>query len=43
MSAATAKLLSEFETLSVGEKQEFVQEIIHHLPPWDSGSLSDDM
>jgi hypothetical protein len=43
MSAATAKLLSEFEALRVEEKQEFVREIIQHLPPWDSGPLSDDV
>jgi hypothetical protein len=41
MSAATAKLLSEFQALRVEEKQEFVREIIHHLPPWDSRPLSD--
>jgi len=43
MSNATAKLLSEFETLRVEEKQEFVREVIHHLPSWDSGPLSDDV
>lgn len=43
MSTATAKLLSEFEALRVEEKQEFVQEVIHHLPPWDSGPLNDDV
>ena len=43
MSTATARLLSEFEALRVEEKQEFVREIIHHLPPWDSGPLSDDV
>ena len=43
MSAATAKLLSQFEALRVEEKQEFVREIIQHLPPWDSGPLSDDV
>ena len=43
MSSATAKLLSEFEALRVEEKQEFVQELIHHLPPWDSGPLSDNV
>ncbi len=43
MSDATAKLLSEFEALQVEEKQEFVREIIHRLPPWDSGPLSDDL
>jgi hypothetical protein len=41
MSTATAKLLSEFEALPVEEKQEFVQEVINHLPPWDSGPLSE--
>ena len=43
MSNATAKLLSEFENLPVEEKQEFVREVIHLLPPWDSGPLSDDV
>jgi hypothetical protein len=43
MNAATVKLLSEFEALAVEEKREFVQELIHHLPPWDSGPLSDDV
>jgi hypothetical protein len=43
MSVTTAKLLSEFEALGVEEKQEFVRELIHHLPPWDSGSLPDDV
>src|SRR6266576_3290604 len=43
MSTATAKLRSEFEALRVEEKQEFVREIIQHLPPWDSGPLSDVM
>jgi len=42
MSTATAKLLSEFEALPVEEQQEFVKEVINHLPPWDSGPLSDD-
>jgi len=37
------KLLSEFEALAIQEKQEFVQELIHRLPPWDSGPLSDDV
>jgi hypothetical protein len=43
MSTATAKLLSEFEALPVEEKQEFVREVIQHLPPWDSGRLNDDV
>ncbi len=43
MTAVTEKLLSEFEALAVEEKQEFVQELIHHLPPWDSGPLGDDV
>lgn len=41
MSATAAKLLSEFEALGVEEKQKLVRELIHHLPLWDSGSLSD--
>jgi hypothetical protein len=43
MNAATMKLLSEFETLAAREKQEFAQEVIHHLPPWNSGPLDDDV
>lgn len=43
MSAATAKLLSEFEALRLEDKQEFVREVIYRLPPWDSGPLSDDI
>jgi hypothetical protein len=43
MSTATAKLLSDFEALPVEEKQEFVREVINHLPPWDSGTLGDDV
>jgi hypothetical protein len=43
MSATMAKLLSEFEALGLEEKQEFVRELFHHLPPWDSGSLPDDV
>ena len=41
MSTATARLLAEFEALPVEAKQEFVREVIHHLPPWDSGPLDD--
>lgn len=43
MSNATAKLLSEFEALRAEENQEFVQEVMRHLPPWDSGPLIDDV
>lgn len=43
MNAATVKLLSEFESLAVEEKQEFMLEVIHYLPRWDSGPLSDDV
>jgi predicted metallopeptidase len=43
MSATTAKLLSEFEALGAEEKQEFVREMIRHLPPWDSGPLRDEV
>ena len=41
MSASTAKLISAFEALKTEEKQEFVLEIIHHLPRWDAGPLDD--
>jgi hypothetical protein len=43
VSGATIKLLSEFEALKAEEKQEFVRALIQHLPPWDSGPLSDDV
>ena len=42
MSVETAKLLSEFQALPVEQKQEFVREVMNHLPPWDSGPLDDD-
>ena len=42
MSAGAAKLLSEFEALPVEQQQEFVREVMNHLPPWDSGTLNDD-
>lgn len=43
MSIATAKLLAEFEALRLEDKQDFVREVIHRLPPWDSGPLNDDV
>jgi hypothetical protein len=43
MSNAAAKLLSKFDALRVEEKQEFMREVFHHLPPWDSGPLTDDV
>jgi len=43
MSTATAKLLSEFEAVPVEEKEQFLREVINHLPPWDPGALSDDV
>jgi hypothetical protein len=43
MSTAAAKQLSQFEALKLEEKQEFVREVMLHLPPWDSGPLSDDL
>ena len=42
MSNASAKLLSEFEALPVEENQEFVREMINHLPPGDSGHLANE-
>src|SRR5437016_14076956 len=42
MSAAAEKLLSEFEALPVEQQQEFVREVMNHLPPWDCGPLNDD-
>ena len=43
MSAATAKLISEFERLAPAEKEEFAREFLQRLPPFDSGPLSDDV
>lgn len=43
MSATKAKSLTEFEALGVEEKQQFVRELIHHLPRWDSGALPDEV
>jgi hypothetical protein len=43
MSAAAAKLISEFERLAPADKMEFVRELLHRLPPWDSGPLDDDL
>jgi predicted metallopeptidase len=43
MSAFTAKLLSQFDALQIEEKQEFLREVILHLPRWDSGPLSDEV
>lgn len=43
MSGSTAKLLSEFEALGIEEKHDFVRQLIQHLPPWDSGPLSDEV
>jgi hypothetical protein len=43
MSIAAAKLLSEFEALRLEDKQDFVREVIHKLPRWNSGPLSNDV
>ena len=43
MSAATAKLLSEFEALPPDEKQVFARELFLRLPPIDSGPLDDEI
>jgi hypothetical protein len=43
MSTAAARLLSEYEALNLQEKQEFVREVMLHLPPWDTGPLGDDV
>lgn len=43
MSTARAKLLSQFESLQNEEKQEFLREVILHLPRWDSGALGDEV
>ena len=42
MSTATIQLLAEFEALPAEEKQVFVKEMFHRLPPIDSGSLDDE-
>ena len=43
MSTTTSKLLSEFEAMRLEDQQEFVREVIHRLPRWDSGAPSDDV
>jgi len=43
VSAATSKLLKEFEALPVEEKQVLVKEIFRRLPPYDSGPLGDEV
>ncbi len=43
MSAATTKLLKDYEALPVEEKQLLVKEIFRRLPPYDSGPLDDDV
>jgi hypothetical protein len=43
MSTATAKMLSEFESLPTEEKHEFVRAVMRHLPLWESGPLDDDL
>ncbi len=40
MSTATAKLLSEFEAVPVEEKEQFLREVINHLPSRDFGHLA---
>ncbi len=43
MSAAAAKLLSEYEALPSVEKEEFARALLLRLPPLDSGPLDDDL
>jgi hypothetical protein len=43
VSATAAKLLSDFEALSLVEKEEFARELFLRLPPLDSGPLDDDL
>jgi hypothetical protein len=43
MSAATAKLISDYESLAPAEKEEFARELLQRLPPLDSGPLDDDL
>jgi hypothetical protein len=40
MSTATAKLLSEFEAVPVEEKEQFLREVINHLPSRDFRHLA---
>lgn len=42
MSTITANLLSAYEALPGEEKQAFVRELFHRLPPLDSGPLDDE-
>ena len=42
-SSVARALLSQFEAPGLAEKQEFVRELIDHLPPLDAGPLSDDV
>ncbi len=41
MNVVAEKLIAEFESLPVEEKQAFVKEILRRLPVFDSGPLDD--
>ena len=41
MSVVAEKLIAEFESLPVEDKQAVAKEILRHLPPYDSGPLDD--
>ena len=43
MSAVSAQLIAAFETLPAEEKQVVAKEILRRLPPFDSGSLDDEV
>lgn len=43
MSAVTTRLLSEFDTLPVDEKQAFMREALSRTPRWYSGPLDDEI
>jgi hypothetical protein len=41
MSTATTALLAAFEVLPEADKQQFVNEVCRRAPPFDSGTLDD--
>jgi hypothetical protein len=41
VSTDTARLIAAYEALPQEKKQEFVKELFHRLPPFDSGPLDD--
>jgi hypothetical protein len=43
MSVVAEKLIAQFESLPVEDKQAVVKEILRRLPAFDSGTLDDDV